>query len=311
MDDTPRPTAAPTNRKITDQRTLQRWKKSASYLRIVAYVKSLSDAVVGKKTTYKCDVCPALQLILQELDQMRKWVDEIPPVQQAMRYGNKAFKTWHERMTARTPELMEQLLAAQPSQSKEVVEELGFYFSDSFGNATRIDYGTGHELSFAVWLSCLEQLGVLGEADRCATVIVIFQRYLKLMRDMQTTYWLEPAGSHGVWGLDDYQFLPFLLGAAQLVGQSTITPSMILDDKALDMASDWLYLEAVEFVKLVKKGPFGEHSPYLHDISGLDNWQRVTTGLLRMYEGEVLGKLPVVQHLKFGSLLPWATPCAE
>jgi hypothetical protein len=66
-----------------------------------------------------------------------------------------------------------------------------------------------------------------------------------------------------------------------------------------------MYLAAISFIREVKTGaPFSEHSPLLHDISQMGSWAKVEEGLAKMYRAEVLGKLPVVQHLLFGSLFP-------
>ena len=193
-----------------------------------------------------------------------------------------------------------------PPAAAGAAVELSAYFCDAFGNATRIDYGTGHETAFAMWLLALAKLRAFEAADARALVTRAFDAYLRLMRALQTTYWLEPAGSHGVWGLDDYQFLPFLWGAFQLEGHPELRPAVIHDDAALaeGAAAGFLYLQAVAFVRRIKsKGPLRETSPMLSDVSALPRWERVAAGMLRMYEAEVLGKLPIAQHFLFGSLL--------
>jgi hypothetical protein len=42
-----------------------------------------------------------------------------------------------------------------PEDVHGAIVELIAYFNESFGNRVRIDYGTGHETSFIVWLSAL------------------------------------------------------------------------------------------------------------------------------------------------------------
>ena len=102
------------------------------------------------------------------------------------------------------------------------------YFLSSFGSFTRMDYGTGHETSFALFLFCLMLVRFLQPEpkDERDIVLSVFLRYLRLCWKLQDVYRLEPAGSHGVWGLDDYCFLPYIFGSGQLRGNfHIINPS--------------------------------------------------------------------------------------
>ena len=88
------------------------------------------------------------------------------------------------------------------------------------------------------------------------------------MRVLQSTYWLEPAGSHGVWGLDDYHFLPFLWGSAQLRGEYSfphfwtvcqtytghrhLRPKSIHDKEILDeFSKEYMYFACIQFINSV------------------------------------------------------------
>lgn len=63
---------------------------------------------------------------------------------------------------------------------------------------------------------------------------------------------MPAAGSHGVWGLDDYQFLPFIWGAAQLINHPMIKPKSINNSDILATYSkEYLYLGGIQFVKQV------------------------------------------------------------
>lgn len=67
-----------------------------------------------------------------------------------------------------------------PSELSSAAVELLPYLLDSFGNPTRIDYGTGHETTFVAFLYCLAALGLVKESDRQALVCVVFNRWVML-----------------------------------------------------------------------------------------------------------------------------------
>jgi serine/threonine-protein phosphatase 2A activator len=149
----------PASKRITTHAELRRFLDSDSARSFFAFVLSLNEAVSGKKASDACAVSPPVQVLLDLLASLSAAVDEIPPVSQSLRYGNPAYRTWFARMVEGCVPGLQRLLP--PGTRPDAVQELAPYWADSFGNATRIDYGTGHETNFAALLYCLARLGVL------------------------------------------------------------------------------------------------------------------------------------------------------
>ena len=133
--------------------------------------------------------------------------DGIPPDLKAKaRFGNPAFRTWHARLVKRSYGIVKCCLdchrgciggndteldvlmecskkgygaastdentadaSDSSSNEQETIDELRAYLHDAFGHPIRIDYGTGHESSFVVFLLALCKIGCFtwrsGESD--------------------------------------------------------------------------------------------------------------------------------------------------
>ncbi|XP_052503605.1 serine/threonine-protein phosphatase 2A activator isoform X2 [Budorcas taxicolor] len=193
-----------------------KWKRSQAYADYIGFILTLNEGVKGKKLSFEYKVSEAIEKLVALLNTLDRWIDETPPVDQPSRFGNKAYRTWYARLDQEAENLVATVV---PTHLAAAVPEVAVYLKESVGNSTRIDYGTGHEAAFAAFLCCLCKIGVLRVDDQIAIVFKVFNRYLEVMRKLQKTYRMEPAGSQGVWGLDDFQFLPFIWGSSQLIDE--------------------------------------------------------------------------------------------
>jgi serine/threonine-protein phosphatase 2A activator len=243
---------------------------------------------------------PVVHNLAKLLETLTAIIDEAPPDPGPRRFGNVSFRTWYDLVRDRVPDLLnehlpQQVLTFTSTSDVSAKTELSAYLTGSFGSSQRLDYGTGHELSFLAFLGCLWKLGAFppshdGDIER-AIVLHVIEPYLVLIRRLILTYTLEPAGSHGVWGLDDHAFLPYILGSAQFSPAIT-TPADVAAEGSLpdapnpgDVARPGpvererkrnMYFSAIGFIYDVKKGPFWEHSPILYDISGVKaGWAKI------------------------------------
>jgi serine/threonine-protein phosphatase 2A activator len=93
---------------------------------------------------------------------------QTPPIDNSgSRFGNPAFRTFYDRvgevcvclsvtdMTSLTDQVRQaadKLHTKIPGFPVEALPEVTVYFRESWGDRTRVDYGSGMELNFLCWL---------------------------------------------------------------------------------------------------------------------------------------------------------------
>jgi hypothetical protein len=132
-----------------------------------------------------------------------------PPVENSgSRFGNPAFRAFYDKVAEVKYFInvssyilnlfcksSSSLHATLPRLPPDAIQEVEVYFRESWGNRSRIDYGSGMELNFLCWLcvllpfivsphlmsgfrKCLECLGVFQESDHTSIVIKVFWKYV-------------------------------------------------------------------------------------------------------------------------------------
>lgn len=110
---------------------------------------------------------------------------DTPPIQQPMRYGNRAFKDWCDKAAEETNRFLSQIV---PEKIVGAKEELFRYVVESFGSNVRIDYGSGHEMSFMFFCWALHRLGFCQESEFEQLVRQVFYKYINTLRKVQVQY---------------------------------------------------------------------------------------------------------------------------
>ena len=300
-------------KRIFDTQTTTYFQNSEALKRLKFFINkyvSLVQSIEFQNDNHFDTFDPVILDTVAILNRLSIEIDRIPPLAGPRRYGNLACRKWHDKLNQVIESEIENLLIKNNIHniSNELIQEQTYYIQNSFGSKTRLDYGTGHELSFIAFVGSLDMLNLIPSVSG-KSILFLFHHYYKLVKKLILTYTLEPAGSHGVWGLDDHFHFVYLLGASQWINNKHgIHPHDMLNKNILNKYQHTnFYCMALSFIFEVKSGPFSEHSPILYDISkSVKFWTKVKSGLFKMYEQEVLNKYPVVQHFWFGTgFYPW------
>lgn len=131
--------------------------------------------------TSKPSTTPSIQVLQGLLTKIESIINDAPPDPGPRRFGNVSFRKWYAILEGQLEGLLQEGKLGETLKvgNGNAIEEVSSYLLGSFGSVQRLDYGTGHELSFVAFLGCLWKLGFFkdgtpgGEIEREIVLQVI------------------------------------------------------------------------------------------------------------------------------------------
>lgn len=173
-------------KRINDGDDVSFFLGSKAYTEIMTFIFQLNASMFPRKVKNEEDSSTAanewrlddrnvahsstVQNLASLLQTLTHIIDEAPPDPGPRRFGNISFRKWYSIVKDRISDLLDQhlpqeILSYGSGAEVSAKAELEAYLIGSFGSSQRLDYGTGHELSFLAFLGSLWKLGAFPETE--------------------------------------------------------------------------------------------------------------------------------------------------
>lgn len=129
------------------------FQQSQAYYDITSYIFDVNNHLMTCAKPKAHVANPFIDRIIAMLKKLQSFLEEVPPHEQSQRFGNKAFRDWLALVVVESVAFHEEVVSAELKE-EGAVKELSHYLNQSFGNSSRIDYGTGLSLfylAFQFW----------------------------------------------------------------------------------------------------------------------------------------------------------------
>lgn len=82
-----------------------------SFQEYLGFIYAINDAIKGKSNSQgSANASNEVNAIIDMLEVLNKWIDEIHPIEQPQRFGNQAFRTWYGRLKGVSTNILNVLL---------------------------------------------------------------------------------------------------------------------------------------------------------------------------------------------------------